>query len=100
MLNVIEWADDSDGSLDDRLAAEMEEEGKRMLKSVMIPKKLSRYERVVKLGDPATKIAETGDRLNADMIVMGRKGLGDSHSDIGHVAAKVLKMSSRPVVLL
>jgi SSS family transporter len=100
LLNVIEWADDSDGSLDDRLAAEMEEEGKRMLKSVMIPKKLSRYERVVKLGDPATKIAETADRLNADMIVMGRKGLGDSHSDIGHVAAKVLKMSSRPVVLL
>ena len=100
LLNVIEWADEIDGSMDEKLAAEMEEEGKRMLKSVMIPKKQGRYERIVKLGDPGTKIAETAARLNVDMIVMGRKGLGDSQSDTGHVTGKVLRLSTKPVVLL
>ncbi|MEM2141070.1 MAG: sodium/solute symporter [Nitrososphaera sp.] len=100
LLNVIEWTDESDGSVDERLASEMEEEGKRMLRSVMIPKKIGRYERIVKLGDPATKIAETAEKLGVDMIVMGRKGLGGSHSDVGHVTAKVLQSTSRPVVLL
>jgi nucleotide-binding universal stress UspA family protein len=100
LLNVIEWADESDGSADERLASEMEEEGKRMLRSVMIPKKMGKYERIVKLGDPATKIAETAEKLGVDMIVMGRKGLGGSQSDVGHVTAKVLQSTTKPVVLL
>jgi nucleotide-binding universal stress UspA family protein len=100
LLNVIEWTDENDGSLDERLSAEMEEEGRRMLRSVVIPKRLKRYERIVKLGDPGTKIAETADRLNVDMIVMGRKGLGSSQSEMGHVSAKVLKLSAKPVVFL
>jgi SSS family transporter len=100
LLNVIEWADESDDSPDERLASEMEEEGKRMLRSVMLPKKMGRYERIVKLGDPATKIAETADRLGVDMIVMGRRGLGGSQSDVGHVTAKVLQTTAKPVVLL
>jgi SSS family transporter len=101
LLNVIEWIDESeDGSPDEKLAHEMEEEGRRMLRSVMIPKKIGRYERIVKLGDPGTKIAETAEKLNVDMIVMGRKGLGGSHADAGHVASKVLRQASKPVVLL
>jgi SSS family transporter len=100
LLNVIEWTDENDGSLDERLSAEMEEEGRRMLRSVVIPRRLRRYERIVKLGDPGTKIAETADRLNVDMIVMGRKGLGSSQSGMGHVSAKVLKLSAKPIVFL
>lgn len=100
LLNVIEWTDESDGSVDERLAMQMEEEGRRMLRSVMIPKKMGKYERIVKLGDPATKIAETAEKLGVDMIIMGRKGLGGSQSDVGHVTAKVLQSTSKPVVLL
>lgn len=103
LLNVIEWTNDEEGeegSPDEKLAQEMEEEGRRILRSVMIPKKSGRYERVVKLGDPGTKIAETAEKLNVDMIVMGRKGLGGSHADTGHVASKVLRLAGKPVVLL
>ncbi len=101
LLNVIEWSDENeDGSTDSGLAEEMEEQGRRMLRSVVIPKKAKRYERIVKLGDPGAKIAETADKLNVDMIVMGRKGLGGSQSDMGHVSAKVLRLSSKPLVLL
>ncbi|MEO9363414.1 MAG: sodium/solute symporter [Nitrososphaera sp.] len=101
LLNVIEWTDEGEeGSPDEKLAQEMEEEGRRMLKSVMIPKKIGRYERIVKLGDPGAKIAETAEKLNVDMIVMGRKGLGGSRADAGHVASKVLRLAGKPVVLL
>jgi hypothetical protein len=31
---------------------------------------------------------------------MGTKGLGDNQSEMGHVTKKVLKLTSRPVVLL
>jgi nucleotide-binding universal stress UspA family protein len=70
-----------------------------MLRSVMVPK-FHKCERVVKLGDPAKKIVETADNLNVDMILMGTKGLGDNQSDMGHVTKKVLRLTSRPVVLL
>lgn len=100
LLNVIEWTDENDGSVDERLSTKMEEEGRRMLRSVVISKKMNRYERIVKLGDPGIKIAETADKLNVDMIVMGRRGLGGSQSDTGHVSAKVLRLSSKPVVFL
>jgi len=31
---------------------------------------------------------------------MGIKGLGDNPTDMGHVTKKVLKLTSRPVVLI
>ena len=33
-------------------------------------------------------------------IVMGRKGLSDSESNLGHVTTKVLSLTSKPVVLV
>ena len=96
---MIEWTDDSDGSLDEAMSDEMAQEGRKMLRSVMVPK-FHKFERVVKLGDPAKKIVETADNLNVDMILMGTRGLGDNQSDMGHVTKKVLKLTSRPVVLL
>ena len=49
LLNVIEWTDESDGSLDEAMSEEMAQEGRKMLRSVMVPK-FQKYERVVKLG--------------------------------------------------
>lgn len=101
ILNVIEWMDESDESVDDELATVMEEEGKRMLRSILLPKKgySIKYERMVKLGDPATKIAEIAEKLGVDLIAMGTTGLGNAE-EIGHVSSKVLKLTSIPVVLV
>jgi SSS family transporter len=99
ILNVIEWADEDDESMDDELAATMEEQGRRMLRSIIIPKSARNYERMVKLGDPATKIVEMAEKLKVDMIVMGATGLSNSE-EIGHVSRKVLRMTSIPVMFM
>jgi len=44
--------------------------------------------------------AEMADKLGADLIAMGRKGLGNTEDNFGHVTQKVLKLTSKPVVLL
>jgi urea-proton symporter len=100
ILNVIAWMDEDEESLDSELASRIQEEGRRMLKSVIMTKKMDDYERVVKLGDPATKIAEVAEKLEIDMIIMGSKGLGNTKGDLGHVCSKVLKLTSKPVVVL
>jgi nucleotide-binding universal stress UspA family protein len=100
IVNVIEWTDEDEESVDSILVSKMEEEGRKMLKSIIIRDKTSQYERIVKHGDPGTKIAEIAQKLNVEMIVMGSKGLGNSEKEIGHVTAKVLRLTLKPVVLL
>jgi SSS family transporter len=99
LLNIIEWADENEESMDDELAAAIEEQGRRVLRSIIIPKPARNYERMVKLGDPATKIVEMAEKLKVDMIVMGATGLSNS-KEIGHVSRKVLKMTSLPVIFM
>lgn len=99
MLNVIEWTDENDESLDEFMSDEMLQAGRKMLRSVMVPQ-FHNYERIVKLGDPANKIVETAEKLDVDMILMGTKGLGNNQSEMGHVTRKVLQARSKPVVLL
>ena len=99
ILNIIEWADENEESMDDELAASIEEQGRRMLRSIIIPKPARNYERMVKLGDPATKIVEMAEKLKVDMIIMGATGLSNS-KEIGHVSRKVLKLTSLPVVFM
>ena len=54
----------------------------------------------IKLGDPAIKISEVASSLDADRIIMGKKGLGNTESEIGHVSNKLLKLTSKPVHFL
>lgn len=70
-----------------------------MLRSIMIPKAARAYERMVKLGDPATKIVEMAEKLNVDRLVMGAKGLSNSEQ-LGHVSSEVLELTSIPVMLM
>ncbi len=100
LLYVIEWPDESEENMDEELSTQMQEEGRIILRSIMVPRQISDYRRIVKLGDPPAKIAEMADKLNADLIAMGRKGLGNTGNDFGHVTQKVLKLTSKPVVLL
>ena len=65
----------------------------------MIPKPAKGYERMVKLGDPATKIVEIAEKLKVDMIVMRATGLSNS-GEMSHVSRKVLKMTSIPVIFM
>ena len=80
--------------------AQIQEEGKLILRSVMVPRQINDYKRIVKLGDPSEKIVEVADTLKIDLIIMGKKGIGKSASDLGQVTQKVLSLTSKPVVLL
>ncbi len=100
LLYVIEWSDEDEENMDEKLGLQMQEEGRIILKSIVIPRQVSSYSRIVKLGNPPVKIAEMADKLEVDLIAMGRKGLGNSKEDFGHITSKVLKLTSKPVVLL
>jgi len=52
-------------------------------------------------GDPAPKILEVADRLDADMIVIGSHSKGRLHyAFLGSVAEKILHKSHRTVVIV
>jgi nucleotide-binding universal stress UspA family protein len=98
-LNVIEWTDEQDESWDSRMTSKIEEEGRRMLRSVVISSRECALERIVKVGDPPSKIAELAEKLDVDLIMMGRTGIGNSQVELGHVTTKVLRLTSKPVVM-
>ena len=100
LLHVIEWTDENEENIDEELAAQIQAEGRLILRSVVLPRQINDYKRIVKLGDPSEKIVELADKLNIDMIIMGKKGIGKSTSDLGNVTQKVLQLTSKPVVLL
>lgn len=100
VLNVIEWTDEQEESWDDRMTSKIEEEGRRMLRSVVVPRRECALERIVKVGDPSSKIAELAEKLDVDLIMMGQTGIGNSQEQLGHVPSRVLKLTSKPVVLL
>ena len=65
-----------------------------MLLSVAFSSRNPDCERIVKLGDPAIKIAEIADKLEVDIIIMKTK---DTEASVGQV---VLRLTSRPTVLM
>jgi nucleotide-binding universal stress UspA family protein len=100
LIHVMEWTDEEDESVDSAIVTQMELEGRRLLKGLAMSPPKSDYERIVKLGDPATKIAEVAERLEVDLIIMGTKGLGRAQGNIGNVSGKVLQLTSKPVILI
>ena len=100
LVHIMEWPDEEDGLLDSTLVSQMQQEGRRILKSLTTSPQRAYYERIVKLGDPATKIAKIAEKLEIDLILMGRQGLGRSQNHVGHVTGKVLQITSRPVILI
>ena len=100
MMHVMEWTDKEDETVDEDLASQMEQEGRKMLRSVALTSRNSDCERIVKLGDPAIKIAEMGDKHEVDIIIMGTRGLGRTDENVGHLTCKILHLTSRPIVLI
>jgi nucleotide-binding universal stress UspA family protein len=97
-LNEIEWTNDEEESLDGEMTSKIEEEGRRMLGSVVISPNKETFERIVKIGDPYSKIVELAEKLDIELIKMGSTGIGNTDQDLGHVTRKVLKITSKPVV--
>jgi len=100
LFHVIEWSDEDEENIDEELSSQMQEEGRIVLRSIVVPKQINNCTRMVKLGNPPIKIAEMADKLGVDLIAMGRKGLGESKKDLGSVTSKVLKITSKSVILL
>jgi len=100
LMHVMEWSDEEDETVDEVLVSQMEHEGRKMLRGVALSSRNPNCERIVKLGDPAVKIAEMADKLEVDIIIMGTKGLGRAEASVGHVTSKVLRLTSRPTVLI
>lgn len=100
LLHVIEWPDENEENMDEELSSQMLEEGRIILRSIVVPQQINDYKRIVNLGNPPAKIVEMADKLAVDLIAMGQKGLGNSEDDVGHVTRQVLKMTSKPVILL
>ena len=48
---------------------------------------------------PPSKIAELAEKLDVDLIMMGRTGIGNSQVEVGHVTSKVLRLTSKPVLM-
>ena len=94
------WSDEENESVDEDLVSQMEQEGRKMLRSVALLSRNPDCERIVTLDDPAIKIAEMADKLEVDIIIMGTKGLGRTDANVGHVTGKVLRLTSRPTMLI
>jgi SSS family transporter len=100
VIHVIEWTEeDDDESFDSELTKRMEQEGRKMLTRLLLSKKVH-CERIVKIGDPGTKIADTANKLDVDIIFIGVRGLGGTSSDMGHVTKNIMGLTSKPVVLV
>ena len=99
LLYVIEWPEghkENDGDI----TYQMQKEGHLVLQSVVAPREAGDVHRLVRVGDPSTRIVEMAESLNVDMIAMGRRGLGDTDNTLGHVTQNIIRSTRRPVMLL
>ncbi len=85
------------------ILGEIAREGQRILERAksLLDREGVKYELITEAGDPAEKIVELSEKLNVMMIVMGHRGLsGFKRLLIGSVCEKVLRHSTRPVLVV
>ncbi len=85
------------------ILGEIAREGQRILEKakMILEREGIVYELITEAGDPAEKIVETAEKLNVELIVMGHRGLsGFKRLLIGSVCEKVLRHSTRPVLVV
>jgi urea-proton symporter len=74
---VIEWTDEEEESLESQMTSSIEE-GRRMLRSVVIATESDIFERIVKVGDPSSKIVELAEKLDVNLIMMEQTTILDT----------------------
>ncbi|MYB30326.1 MAG: sodium/solute symporter [Cenarchaeum sp. SB0663_bin_5] len=99
LLYVIEWPEENKET-DENIMHQMQKEGYLVLQSVVVPREAGDVHRIVKVGDPSTRIVEMAESLHVDMIAMGRRGLGGTDDTLGHVTQNVIRTTRQPVILL
>jgi nucleotide-binding universal stress UspA family protein len=58
-------------------------------------------DREVRLGDPATVLAEVAEELDSELIVVGTRGRGAWRAAaLGSVSAKLARLAARPVTIV
>jgi len=89
--------------MEDQLISKLIEAGRNLLeKAREAASSLSvDVETVLERGDPGKKIVEKAEQLDVDLIVVGSTGKGQIKKLIlGSVSEKVIKLSSRPVLVV
>lgn len=74
------------------MTSKIEEEGRRMLISVVVSTKKEIIERIVKAGNPSSKIVELVKKLDVELIMRGSTGIDNSDQELVYVARRVLRM--------
>ncbi|MBW4682170.1 MAG: universal stress protein [Microcoleus vaginatus WJT46-NPBG5] len=86
----------------DAMAAKLEEGGKILAEAIQTlkldPKKVTAR---LKQGDPKTTVCEIAEEIDADLIIMGSRGLGRLQSILENsVSQYVFQLTSRPMLLV
>lgn len=86
----------------DAMAAKLEEGGKILAEAIQTlnldPKKVTAR---LKQGDPKTTVCEMAEEIDADLIIMGSRGLGRLQSILENsVSQYVFQLTSRPMLLV
>lgn len=86
----------------DEMAAKLEEAGKILAQAVQSVKvDPSKVNPRLKQGDPKTVVCEVAEEEDADLIIMGSRGLGRLRAILeGSVSQYVFQLASRPMLLV
>jgi nucleotide-binding universal stress UspA family protein len=86
----------------DAMAAKLEEGGKMLAEAIQFLKlDPARVTATLKQGDPKTTVCEVADEIDADLIIMGSRGLGRLQSILENsVSQYVFQLTSRPMLLV
>ncbi|HEY9809927.1 MAG TPA: universal stress protein [Halomicronema sp.] len=86
----------------DAMATKLEEGGKILAEAIASLKlDPSQVTARLKQGDPKTTVCEMADEINADLIIMGSRGLGRLQSILENsVSQYVFQLTSRPMLLV
>ncbi len=86
--------------LDDKWRSEIKEEFEKQWAAPLASSGL-KYRTVLEDGRPASVIADTAERENADLVVVGRRGRGGvAELILGSVSHELTLQSKRPVLLI
>jgi len=61
--------------------------------------KFSKIDKLTRIGDPSDEILHTADELNADMIVVGSKGMGGFRGIVGSISRYILSVAECSVLI-
>ncbi len=81
-------------------SAELEESQKIIAQTAeYLSNKFSNIEKLTKIGDPSDEILQTANELNADIIVVGSKGMGGFRGVVGSISRYILSVAECSVLI-